>query len=96
MWLKQLNHHWNRTKSFIGDGYRQLGKWAADADRLAGVGRKIWSLATPALEDIGAGDVVQQGVKAIQGYDSLRKNVMDTDSRIRQHADRFAEADIFS
>ena len=96
MFLKQLNHHWNKAKSFVGHGYRQLGKLAADADKLAGVGRKIFSLATPMLEDLGQGDVIKQGVSAIQGYDNLRRGVMDVDAKARQHAGRFADADIFS
>ena len=96
MWLKQLNAGWNKTKSFLGHGYRQLGKWASEADTLARVGRKLFSLAAPALEDIGAGEVVKHGVRALGQYDDLKGKVMDVDAKVRGHAGRFADADIFS
>ena len=96
MWLKQLNAGWGRAKSFVSHGYHRLGKLAQDMDKFAGVGRKLFSLATPMLEDFGQQDAVRRGVQAIGQYDKLRGQVLDVDQRARQHASRFADADIFS
>ena len=96
MWLKQLNQGWNKTKSFLSHGYSRLGKFASEADSLFRVGRKLFNLAAPALEDIGAGEAVKHGVRALGQYDDLRGKVMDVDAKVRGHAGRFADADIFS
>ena len=64
-------------------------------DRAAGIGRRIFSLAAPIMSDMGADEAIQHGMKAIQGYDTLRKGVMDADSFTRGHASRIASADIF-
>ena len=95
MWHKALHQHWNRTKSFLGESYRRLGKWAGEFDRAAGIGRRMFSLAAPILSDMGADDAIQHGMKAIAGYDTLRKGVMDADQYTRGHASRIAAADIF-
>lgn len=95
MWYKQLGRHWNKTKSFIHQGYHTLGKWAGEIDRAAGIGRKIFSLAAPILDDLGQGDAIRRGVKAFQGYDDARRQVLDVDQQVRGHAQRIGAADIF-
>ena len=95
MLLKSLNHHWKRAKSFVEHGYRQLGGWAKQMDSLAGVGRKALALAAPIMDDFGQGELVRHGVRAPQGYDTIKKGVVDADDYARGHAARIAEADLF-
>ena len=95
MWQKQLARHWNKTKAFLGDKYRHLGKWAGELDKVAGIGRRVFALAAPILDDLGQSDIVKQGMQAVQGYDQMRDNVMSADTNIRGHAKRIASADIF-
>ena len=95
MWYKQLAHHWNKTKNFLGDRYNEGKKWAGQMDRMAGLGRRAFALAAPILDDLGQGGAVAQGMKAIQGYDNLRNSVMEVDSQVRGHARRVASADLF-
>ena len=95
MLLKSLNHHWKRAKSFVEHGYRQLGGWAKQMDSLAGVGRKALALAAPIMDDFGQGELVRHGVRALQGYDTIKKGVVDADDYARGHAARIAEADLF-
>ena len=64
-------------------------------DRAAGIGRRIFSLAAPIMSDMGADEAIQHGMKAIQGYDALRKSAMDADAYTRGHASRIASAEIF-
>ena len=95
MWTG-LKQHWNRTKSFVNQGYRHAVKFAGDLDRVAGVTKKLFALATPALQDLGVDDkVIRSGVRAIGGYDNLRSQVQDVDEVVRGHAKRFADADLF-
>ncbi len=63
---------------------------------MAGVGRRIFALAAPILDDFGQSDIVGKGMQAIQGYDNLRKNVADADDYVRGHASRIASADLLS
>ena len=72
-----------------------MGGWAKEMDRAAGIGRRVFSLAAPILSDLGAHETIEHGVKAFQGYDSLRNSVMDADAYTRGHASRIASADIF-
>ncbi len=95
MWYKHLDRHWNRTKSFIHQGYRQLHGWAGEVERAAGIGKRIFSTIAPILQDLGAGQALQGGMKAIQGYDDLRGRVMDVDENVRRHASRVGSADLF-
>ena len=96
MWHKQLQQHWNKTKSFLHQGYRNLGKWAGHVERAAGIGRKVFSTIVPILDDLGQGDAVKQGMKVFQGYDQVRGQIMDIDDSIRRHASRIGSADLFS
>ena len=95
MWTG-LKQHWNRTKSFVNQGYRHAVKFAGDLDRVAGVTKKLFALATPALQDLGVDDkMIRSGVKAIGGYENLRNQVQDVDEVVRGHVKRFADADLF-
>ena len=40
----------------------------------------------------GAGEALGSGVKALQSYDTVRKQVMDVDERGREHVGRIARA----
>ena len=95
MWYKTLNHHWTKTKNFIHQGYGKLKGFMGDLDRGAGIMRKMFQLATPALQDIGADHVVKKGNELKDQYDSIKGNVSSIDKRVRQHASAFDEANIF-
>ena len=95
MLYKQLAHHWQKTKAWMGDRYNEGKKWAGAMDRMAGLGRRAFALAAPILDDLGQGAAVAQGMKAIQGYDQVRDGVMQADSKVQSHARRIASADLF-
>ena len=65
-------------------------------DRVAGIGRRMFALAAPILDDFGQSEAVGKGMQAIQGYDNMRKQVMDADGYVKGHANRIASADLFS
>jgi hypothetical protein len=84
-----------KTKSFIHQGYHQLGKWAGEVDRGAGIMRKMFSLATPMLDDFGGGDIIKKGIDAIGKYDQFKSQVSDIDQRARGYASTVDKANIF-
>ena len=61
-------------------------------DGYASLFRKGLSAAAPMLQDLGAGEALGSGVKALQSYDTVRKQVMDVDEKGRGHYDRIAKA----
>ena len=95
MWHKRLNEHWNKTKSFIHQGYHRLGKFAGEIDRGAGIMRKMFSLATPMLDDFGGGDVIKKGIDTIGKYDQFKSQVSDIDQRARKYGSTVDQANIF-
>ena len=95
MWYKDLARGWNKTKAWMGDRYQQGKKFAGELDKVAGIGRRAFGLISPILDDLGQGALQGYGTRAIQGYDSLRDNVMEADSRVGGHARRIASADLF-
>ena len=95
MWHKQLDRHWKATKSFVHQGYKRLSGFAGEVERAAGIGRNIFSALKPILEEFGQQGAIDQGMKAIKGYDAFRGNVVEADSTARRLGRGLAEAEIF-
>ena len=94
MWIsgKQIGSAWHQTKKFMRGTYHEGRKWASTIDGYAQLFRKGLSAAAPMLQDLGAGDALGSGVRAIQNYDNIRKQVMDVDEKGRGHYDRISKA----
>ena len=94
MWIsgKQLGHAWHQTKKFVRGTYHEGKKWAQTFDRYAQLFRRGLSAAAPMLQDLGASDALGSGVKALQSYDTARKQVMDVNEKGRSYYDRIAKA----
>ena len=94
MWIsgKQLGHAWHQTKKFVRGTYNEGKKWAQTFDGYAQLFRRGLSAAAPMLQDLGAGEALGSGVKALQSYDTVRKQVMYVDEKGRGHYDRIAKA----
>jgi hypothetical protein len=88
MLTQVLSHHFGKAKSFLGNGYQRLSKFAGEVDRLAGVGRRAFGFLAPILEDFGASSALTHGMKAIKNYDQIRQGVMEADQYARGHAAR--------
>ena len=81
-----------QPRKVIKSTYHDGRKWANMIDGYASLFRKGVSAAAPMLQDLGAGDALGSGVKALQSYDTVRKQVMDVDERGREHMGRIARA----
>ena len=96
MFLTRLGHHWKATKSFVHQGYKRLSGFAGEVERAAGIGRNVFRAIRPILEEFGQQGAIDQGMKAIKGYDALRGNVVEADSTARRLGRGLADAEIFS
>ena len=94
MWItgKQLGNAWRQTRGFLRSTYQEGKKWANMIDDHAPLFWRGLSAAAPMLQDLGAGEALGSGVKALQNYDTVRKQVMDVDEKGRGHYDRIAKA----
>ena len=94
MWIsgKQLRHAWHQTKKFVRGTYHEGRKWASTIDGYAQLFRRGLSAAAPMLQDLGAGEVLGSGVKALQSYDTVRKQVMDVTEKGRGYYDTISKA----
>ena len=94
MWIsgKQIGSAWHQTKKFMRGTYHEGKKYLQTIDGYAQLFRKGLSAAAPMLQDLGAGDALGSGVKALQQYDTARKQIMDVDEKGRGHYDRIARA----
>ena len=92
MWIsgKQIGNAWRQTRGFLKSTYHEGKKWANMIDGYASLFRKGLSAAAPMLQDLGAGEALGSGVKALQSYDMVRKQVMDVDERGSEHVGRIA------
>ena len=94
MWIsgKQIGNAWRQTRGFLKSTYHEGKKLANMIDGYASLFRKGLSAAAPMLQDLQMGEALGSGVKALQSYDSVRKQVMDVDEKGRGHYDRIAKA----
>ena len=94
MWITgtQIGAAWRQTRGFLKSTYHEGKKWANMIDGYASLFRKGPSAAAPMLQDLQMGEALGSGVKALQSYDSVRKQVTDVDEKGRGHYDRIAKA----
>ena len=87
-----VRHALHSAKRFAIDTYHQGRKWAQGVDAWASLFRRGLSAAAPLLQDLGAGQALGHGVRAIQNFDTVRQNVVDLDTRGREHFNRISDA----
>ena len=94
MWTtgKRIGRAWTQTRKFFKDTYHEGRKWAHTIDSYAQLFRRGLSAAAPMLQDLGAGEALGSGVRALHSYDSVRKQVMDVDKKGWEHLSRIAKA----
>ena len=89
---KHIHHAYNNAKKFFKNTYHEGRKFAQTIDGYAQLFGKGLSAAAPALQDLGAGDVLGTAVKGLQSYDTVRQQLVDLDTRGRGHLDRISKA----
>ena len=56
--------------------------------------RKMFSPATPMLDDFGGGDIIKKGIDAIGRYDQFKSQVSDIDQRARKYGSTVDQANM--
>ena len=65
-------------------------------DRAANIGKRLFSLALPALQDMGQDDLIQGGIQAIGRYNDIRSQAKVLDRNLTAYGQAADAADIFS
>ena len=65
-------------------------------DRAANIGKRLFSLALPALQDMGQDDFIQGGIQAIGKYNDVRSKARGIDRNLSAYGRAADEADIFN
>ena len=87
-----VKHTLHSAKRFAIDTYHHGRIWAQTIDGYAQLFKRGLSAAAPLLNELGAGRALGESVKAIQNFDTLRNNIVDLDTRGRDHLTRINEA----
>ena len=64
-------------------------------DRAANIGKRLFSLAVPALQNLGQDDLIQGGISAIGKYNDIRSQTKRFDRNISAYGQAADAADIF-
>ena len=64
-------------------------------DRAANIGKRLFSLALPALQDMGQDDLIQGGISAIGRYNDVRSQARGIDRNLSAYGQAADAADIF-
>ena len=65
-------------------------------DRAANIGKRLFSLALPALQDMGQDELIQGGIQAIGRYNDIRSQAKVLDRNLTAYGQAADAADIFS
>ena len=73
-----------------------MGKWAGHMDRAANIGKRVFSLALPMLQDLGQDELIQGGVAAIGRYNDIRSQARMLDRNMSAYGQAVDGTDIFN
>ena len=65
-------------------------------DRAANIGKRLFSLALPALQDFGQDEIIQGGIQAIGRYNDMRSQARVLDRNLSAYGQAADSADIFN
>ena len=65
-------------------------------DRAANIGKRLFSLALPALQDLGQDEIIQGGIQAIGRYNDMRSQAKVLDRNLSAYGQAADSADIFN
>jgi hypothetical protein len=80
---RQVNHHFNRAKDFLGNAYTHSKKFLSDIDSGVQTFKNVYSVVAPVLDSYGIKASNNQNIqKALNGYDSIRNNIMSKHDKV--------------
>ena len=81
--LGKFNKHhlsamYNNTKKHLGNVYHHTKNILGHIDNGINVGKTIFSVLQPYIEQMGQGHITKHAMKALTHYDDIKKKVVDT------------------
>jgi len=85
--LGKLNKHhfqslYNNTKRHIGTAYTHAKNILGNIDHGINMGRTIFSVLQPYIENMGQNNINKNTMKALSYYDDIKKRVIDTHDNV--------------
>ena len=77
--LHEVYHHGKKT---IGNMWNHATKFAGQIDHAMGIGKRIFSVLQPAIQDMGGGNFNQSVMRGIQGYEQGREQVLGANNKV--------------
>ena len=92
MWQRNLQDMYHHGKRAIGNAFNHAVKFAGQIDHAMGLGKRIFSALSPAIQDMGGSQVNRAVMQGIQGYESGRNEIMGQHNQVQAHLSRLRRA----
>ena len=79
---RDVAHHFNKAKTFLGNAYHHTRNFLGDVDNGVRTLKHIYGAVAPVLESYGVNPANKHVMKALNGYDTIRNNVMEHHDRV--------------
>ena len=79
---RDVAHHFNKAKKFLGNAYHHTRNFLGDVDHGVRTFKQVYGAIAPVLESYGVNPANKHVMKALNGYDTIRSNVMDQHDRV--------------
>ena len=79
---RDVAHHVNRAKNFLGNAYHHTRNFLGDVDQGVRTFKQIYGAIAPVLESYGVNPANKHVMKALTGYDNIRNNVLEHHDRV--------------
>ena len=79
---QNVAHHFNQAKSFLGSAYHHTKNCLGDVDHGVRTFKQIYGAVAPVLESYGVNPANKHVMGALNGYDTIRSNVLENHDRV--------------
>ena len=78
---QQVQHHFNKAKSFLGNAYNHTKNFLNDVDSGVKTFKSVYGALAPILDSYGITSTHKHVMKALTGYDNVRNQVLEGHQR---------------
>jgi hypothetical protein len=79
-----IRHGFGQVKSFFHSGYQRAHKFASGLDNFVDVSKRAYGVLAPLISELGGGALNRGAMKALGGYEDLKRRAIDVDTRGQQ------------
>ena len=92
MWQKHFQDAWHQGKRTIGHMWKHAVKFAGDLDYTMNVGKRLFGVLHPMIEDMGGSGLNRAIMGGIGRYEQGRDQVMGQHNNVQAQLSRFRKA----